>query len=457
MLFKKFIDKIYCINLKKRIDRKKEILKHTKKLSLNINFFEAIEHKNGALGCLLSHIKIIELAKKRNLRRIMIIEDDCVFKTNKLEFNSKNLPDDWEMLYLGGDIADVYEDKTNKKFLEKEWIKMKCYSTHCYIIGKQSYDIILEKLNNHLDNNFKPIDVIYKDEIHSRQKSYILKTQPAHQLDTYSDIEQKYIKYLFKTPEYFVAINKLKLNQEENGDLSLYIKKNYDDEDLPHISIVTPTKNRKKIFELAIHNFQSFDYPRDKLEWVIVDDSDNGDNLVDILPKDSRIRYIKINISKQIGIGTKRNLCIKYAKYDYIMQMDDDDYYYPTAIRSMAEVLLDNPQYDVVCCSTIYCYNVKSDNYNFCGDGISPAEATMMFKKSFHQERPYSNFIIKGEGTNFIVNRKDRVIQIPNEFVIIVINHNQNLTDNLRQHCQVVEHGYKLPENIMKIIKKIHT
>ena len=44
-------------------------------------------------------------------------------------------------------------------------------------------------------------------------------------------------------------------------------------EQLPTVSICTITYKRHKIFELAIHNWKHFLYPKDKIEWVIVDDT----------------------------------------------------------------------------------------------------------------------------------------------------------------------------------------
>ena len=37
-----------------------------------------------------------------------------------------------------------------------------------------------------------------------------------------------------------------------------------EDKDLPPISIITPTGNRRSLFSIAIKNFQSFIYPKDK-------------------------------------------------------------------------------------------------------------------------------------------------------------------------------------------------
>ena len=45
-------------------------------------------------------------------------------------------------------------------------------------------------------------------------------------------------------------------------------------EDCPPISIVTPTYNRAKLIEIAFHNILSTDYPKDRIEWILIEDSD---------------------------------------------------------------------------------------------------------------------------------------------------------------------------------------
>ena len=42
------------------------------------------------------------------------------------------------------------------------------------------------------------------------------------------------------------------------------------DEILPTVTVVTPTYNRHENFEIAIRNYKNFNYPRDKLFWIIL-------------------------------------------------------------------------------------------------------------------------------------------------------------------------------------------
>ena len=58
------------------------------------------------------------------------------------------------------------------------------------------------------------------------------------------------------------------------------------------------TFNRRNMFPIAIRNFYEFKYPPEKLQWVIVEDSTNGETVKDLLPpNDKRIKYIYLDVS----------------------------------------------------------------------------------------------------------------------------------------------------------------
>ena len=61
------------------------------------------------------------------------------------------------------------------------------------------------------------------------------------------------------------------------------------DDTLPTVSIVTPTMGRKHFFQLPLYNFKNFDYPQDKLEWIIIDEGPMP--VKDLIPDDPRIKY----------------------------------------------------------------------------------------------------------------------------------------------------------------------
>ena len=133
------------------------------------------------------------------------------------------------------------------------------------------------------------------------------------------------------------------------------------DDALPTVSILTLTHNRKKFFNLAIYNFNNIDYPRNKLEWVIYDTSNEANNVEKLLPpEDSRgkynIRYFKEN--KIETIGNSRNFAISQCKNDIIVMMDDDDYYPDTSVRQRVAPFVDDTV-KIACCSIIGTFEIN--------------------------------------------------------------------------------------------------
>ena len=144
------IDKIYLINLDISNDRLKEINNQNKNLNLNIIRHRAvygkdIDEKNlikkrvldknhklnkGAMGCYLSHLGILKKAYRDKDNIIIVLEDDIIFNKDfkeNLEKYYKEVPDDWDIIYLGGSrlrgkkisehvVKGVYDIKTTSDY-----------------------------------------------------------------------------------------------------------------------------------------------------------------------------------------------------------------------------------------------------------------------------------------------------------------------------------------------------
>jgi hypothetical protein len=203
MKFFERFDKVYCINLKHRQDRKISILTQCKNHNLGeINFFEAYNGNeiknpynilNGAFGLILSNIDIIKEAKEKNYKSILVIEDDCYFTDEIKNIDSylEMLPSDWDMFYLGGNhnigwMGNEPPIKINEKIVKLH----NTFTTHFVVINNTLYDILLEKLSN-FDN---PIDVIYTT-IQKTHNVYCTSETIAKQINGYSDIENKVVNY----------------------------------------------------------------------------------------------------------------------------------------------------------------------------------------------------------------------------------------------------------------------
>ncbi|HWM89374.1 MAG TPA: glycosyltransferase [Thermoanaerobaculia bacterium] len=105
-------------------------------------------------------------------------------------------------------------------------------------------------------------------------------------------------------------------------------------DDLPLVSCVMPTADRRKWVPQAIRYFQRQDYPHREL--VILDDG--REPVEDLIPDDPRIRYRRLGGRRTLG--AKRNLCVAESRGDLILHWDDDDWMAPHRIRCQVEALL---------------------------------------------------------------------------------------------------------------------
>lgn len=101
------------------------------------------------------------------------------------------------------------------------------------------------------------------------------------------------------------------------------------------VSVVTPTYNRRKFIPTLIEIYKSQTFPKDKMEWIIIDDG--RDKVEDLFLEASKelpnIRYIYKD--EKLRIGAKRNALNREAKGDIIIAMDDDDYYPPDRVHTV--------------------------------------------------------------------------------------------------------------------------
>ena len=113
----------YVINLDNRTDRWEQIQNSFKNSNITLVRVSAVKHKIGHLGCGLSFIKIIKLAKEKGLKTVLIFEDDNKPLDN---FNKRwntikhwldsNL-DKWE-IFNGGARFEGWGDITNEDIPE---------------------------------------------------------------------------------------------------------------------------------------------------------------------------------------------------------------------------------------------------------------------------------------------------------------------------------------------------
>lgn len=200
------------------------------------------------------------------------------------------------------------------------------------------------------------------------------------------------------------------------------------EEDLPDVSIVTITKDRRNFMPLAKYCYMIQSYPEDKMEWVIVDDGD--DPIEDTLIGVPNVKYVRCEPG--MTISQKRNLGVQNAMYDIVAFMDDDDVYPNNSVLQRVAMLLKEPAKGCGFCTTIPCYDItKYSSFMNVPPMTLPmhervSEATLVFTKKFWEECSFDDMVHIGEGSAFIRGREQMCREISPQEVIVSLVHPKN-------------------------------
>lgn len=215
---------VFYINLAHREDRREHVVRQLESIGLQhhqVQRFEAIRCDNGAIGCSMSHLKLLQMAKQHQWDNIMIVEDDITFlnpdvfitQLNRFLNERKGNQEDqenekkgetdrptnalWDVLLLAGNNMPPYHQ------VDDVCVQVsRCQTTTGYIVQRHYYNVLIDNIKSGLTH------LIYHPEQHSQfaldkywfalqQKDYwyLLIPLTVVQLEGYSDIEQKEVDY----------------------------------------------------------------------------------------------------------------------------------------------------------------------------------------------------------------------------------------------------------------------
>ena len=209
-------------------------------------------------------------------------------------------------------------------------------------------------------------------------------------------------------------------------------------EGCPPISIVTMLYNRRKFFDLACHNIMMTDYPKDKIEWIIIEDSDNpmedaSDRVVAVAESAAPVRVVYVPLRSKLPVSEKRNMAVAKATADIVLMMDDDDHYPETSFRRRVAWLTKHPwKPRCVTATTIACYDlvkgISAVNTPPLGLPLGQriSEATLTFYKSWWAEKGFPSDVQVGEGEGFLAGREYNVLEVPPQQIIVAFSHGAN-------------------------------
>ena len=198
---------------------------------------------------------------------------------------------------------------------------------------------------------------------------------------------------------------------------------------IPFVSVCTPTFNRRPFIPIMFECFRNQTYPKDRIEWIIIDD---GTDKIKDLVKGSGIPQIKYyELPEKIPLGAKRNLMHEKSKGSIIVYMDDDDYYPPERISHAVDVLTSNKEALCAGSSELYLYFKHIQKmYQFGPYGPTHATAgTFAFKRELLSLTKYNENACIAEEREFLKEYTIPFVQLDPMKTILVFSHDHNTFD----------------------------
>jgi len=202
-------------------------------------------------------------------------------------------------------------------------------------------------------------------------------------------------------------------------------------EQLPFVSVLTPTYNRRRFIPALIACYKSQTYPENRMEWLVLDD---GQDSVEDLFKEAKkwipnLRYMRDPVKR--NIGAKRNRLHREAKGQIFVCMDDDDFYFPERVAYCVTKFQENPKINLAGSSILYMYYTDVKKIIKLGP-YAPNHATngtFAVRSSYAKTHFYDENVTYAEEVSFLEKYKHPMIQLDPLKVMLVISHTENTFD----------------------------
>lgn len=163
---------VFCITLElgenaEHPERLQAAVKEFSKHGISVEFVEGIDGRKldipeppsrdgdsvvrkADMGCTLSHLKVVQLAKKRGLFNYFVFEDDVTLAENFQEKFSRAMTNltiyPWSLVYAGGDNQEPNDQPAPNQYLVGT---NRALTTHAFGASYRVYNDLIRVLNQH--------------------------------------------------------------------------------------------------------------------------------------------------------------------------------------------------------------------------------------------------------------------------------------------------------------------
>ena len=241
--------------------------------------------------------------------------------------------------------------------------------------------------------------------------------------------------------------------------------------DTPNVSIVTLLHDWSELYVLFDHHWNTIEYPKEKLEWIIVDDSKEDHS--HLIPSHNNILYIRIsqeegfldkiefpndkddvikNLFTKFGRlpnGFLRDYAVGLTEHDYILHYDIDTIYNPKTLQRKLRFLKSN-RLECIYCKAMLAYDIYGKTLYKVDDDVNGFESTLFHTRDFWKRSGFKWSDINNEAVSFYYGKGlDR--QMDNYYDTIKILSVANIHNYRPKKIEVENLNIKIPEIVSTI------
>jgi len=198
---------------------------------------------------------------------------------------------------------------------------------------------------------------------------------------------------------------------------------------LPTVTLCTVTRNRQEWLPLLQQCVADQTYPHALMEWLIVDDSDNGRPA--FMPDQGLdVKVNVVDVEPRLSLGKKRNLSQDHCNGEIIVYLDDDDYYPPQRVQHAVERLLETGH--SVAGSTLLPIFFVGNGQAWVSGSFGPYHATantFAFRRELLAGRRYEDAATHAEEKAFLDDYQIPMAQLEPARTILCMGHSGNMFD----------------------------
>lgn len=240
------------------------------------------------------------------------------------QYSLPELPDKWDVLFLNYQISEYNWGGNNTPY----WVESKVSGTFEFIVNNNIKKDFLKRIRSSDEKNAIDTWDKFINLLNSYGNTYTLTQYPLSEINSvmYKNIQSD---RMFCFDELECQLDRYNRLTSGMTNTERYLM-------LPSVSLLYPITDVSKIANM-IYSFMSLEYPKDKLELVIIDTVGAEKYFKGVIPEDKRIKIVKMSNKSngKMTIGYQLNIAVKYATKDLLCGFMDgvDDVcdleYYP--------------------------------------------------------------------------------------------------------------------------------